>query len=176
MVKANRQETTLTTLARLDFTQGLFKLLNETFEEGGNFYLEKGTALLETLDAITPEVASRQPWPGAPTIAAHCAHLDYYVRVNHAAIVGQEPETDWPSSWRVDSVGVVEWDALKTSLRSGYGDLMRSLSTLSWGEGSVCDSVAIVAHTAYHLGAIRQIRRLLAAESARDAQPNQLPE
>jgi hypothetical protein len=47
----------------------------------------------------------------------------------------------------------------------------------AWGDDSVCDSMAIVAHTAYHLGAIRQIRRLLDAESnqrssARDAQPN----
>src|SRR5262245_35538483 len=164
-------ETTLTNLARPHFTHGLFKLLSETFEEGGNFYLQKGTALLQTLDAIPAEIASREPWPGAPSIAAHCVHLDYYVRANHAAIVGQEPETDWPSSWRIQRVGVVEWDALKKSLRSGYDDLMTSLSTLSWGEGSVCDSVAIVAHTAYHLGAIRQIQRLLEAQTARNAQP-----
>ena len=165
-------ETTLTNLARPDFTQGVFKVLRETFEEGGNFYLQRGTALLQTLDAITAEIASREPWPGAPSIAAHCFHLDYYVRVNHAAMVGQEQEGDWPSSWRIQSVGVIEWDALKKSLKSGYDELLTSLSTLPWGEGSVCDSVAIVAHTAYHLGAIRQIQRLLGGQSARNAQPN----
>lgn len=158
--------------ARPDFTHGLFKLLRETFEEGGHFYLQKGTALLETLDAITPEVASREPWPGAPSIAAHCAHLDYYVRVNHASIIGREQDVDWPSSWRVRSVGVAEWEVLKRSLLRGYDDLMTSLRTLPWKEDSVCDSVAIVAHTAYHLGAVRQIQRLLEAKSGRDAQPN----
>jgi hypothetical protein len=39
------------------------------------------------------------------------------------------------------------------------------LSSLpAWEEESLSDSMAIVAHTAYHLGAIRQIQRLLDAE------------
>jgi hypothetical protein len=98
----------LTKPARMDFTDSLFELLKETFEEGGNFFLRKDAALLQTLDAITPEVASREPFPGAPSIAAHCAHLDYYVRVNRAAIVWRAIEVDWPFSWRVRSVGVGE--------------------------------------------------------------------
>lgn len=155
----------MTSLTPQDFTHSLFKLLKETFEEGGSFFLQKGTGLLQTLDAITPEVASREPLPGAPSIAAHCAHLDYYVRVNLNSIVGREQEVDWPSSWRVHSVGVGEWQALKKRLRSGYDDLLTSLSSLpAWEEESLSDSMAIVAHTAYHLGAIRQIQRLLDAE------------
>jgi hypothetical protein len=141
-------------------------LLKETFEKGGSFFLQKDTALLQTLEAISPEVASREPFPGAPSIAAHCAHLDYYVRVNHAAIVGREIEVDWPSSWQVRSVGDGEWEALKRRLRTGYDDLTASLQSLPWGEDSACDSMAIVAHTAYHLGAIRQIQRLLAETTA----------
>jgi hypothetical protein len=149
-------------IAQHDFTKNLFMLLKETFEEGGSVYLDKGGGLFQTLDAITAEAASREPSPGAPSIAAHCAHLDYYVRVVHNIIAGREQEVDWPSSWRIHSVGASEWEVLKGSLRSGYDDLRKSLESLpAWGDDSVCDSMAIVAHTAYHLGAIRQIRRSL---------------
>jgi hypothetical protein len=66
-----------------DFAQQLAKLLKETFEAGGRFYLEDGAGLFPALDAITPEVASKTPFPWAPSIAAHCAHFDDYVRVRH---------------------------------------------------------------------------------------------
>jgi hypothetical protein len=149
-----------------DFTHDLLLLLKETFEEGGSFYLVKGAGLFQTLDAITAEVASREPVPGAPSIAAHCAHLDYYLRANHNSIVGREQKLDWPSSWQVRRVGVGEWEALKAGLRSGYDDLRKSLNALTtWGDDSVCDAIAIVAHTAYHLSAIRQIQRWLDASS-----------
>jgi hypothetical protein len=56
-----------------DFAQQLSKLLKETFEAGGRFYLEDGAGLFPTLDTISHDVASRAPFPGAPSIAAHCA-------------------------------------------------------------------------------------------------------
>lgn len=143
-----------------DLAQQLSKLLKETFEAGGTFYLEDGAGLFPTLDTITHDVASRAPFPGAPTIAAHCAHLDYYVRVNHNSIVGREQNVDWLSSWRVQIVGAGEWEDLKGRLRSGYDEFTTSLNVLTaWTDDAV--SMAIIAHTAYHLGAIRQVRRLL---------------
>jgi hypothetical protein len=145
-----------------DFAQQLSKLLKETFEAGGRFYLEDGAGLFPTLDSISHDVASRTPFPGAPSIAAHCAHLDCYVRANHDSIVGREQKVDWSSSWRAHTVGAHEWEDLKRRLRSGYDELTTSLSSLTaWRDDAVCDSMAIVAHTAYHLGAIRQLRRLL---------------
>jgi len=123
------------------FTANLFTLLQETFEEGGSYYLDKGAGLFPTLEAITPEVASRSPWDGAPSIAAHCAHLGYYLRANHNVIVGRQ-------------------------LRLEYDELRASLNTLpAWSDAAVADSLAIVAHTAYHLGAIRQIRRSLQVQT-----------
>jgi hypothetical protein len=156
----------MTKLASQDFTKALFTLLKETFEgppeAGGNTYLETGGGLFPTLDAITADVASRDPAPGARSIAAHCFHLDYYVRVVHNSLAGREEQVDWASSWRVQNVGPAEWEALKARLRSGYDELRNFLDSLpAWAGDSVCDSMAIVAHTAYHLGAIRQIRRSL---------------
>ena len=120
------------------FTANLFALLQETFEEGGSYYLDKGAGLFPTLEAITPEVASRSPWDGAPSIAAHCAHLGYYLRANHNAIVGREQPLDWPSSWQVQRVGAAEWEALRSQLRLEYDELRASLNTLpAWSDAAV---------------------------------------
>jgi hypothetical protein len=156
----------MTQIARQDFTKGLFMLLKETFEEGGSVYLAKDTALFQTLEATTPEAASRPPVPGAPTVAAHCAHVSYYLQVVHNFIVGQEQEVDWPSSWRVQQVGRDEWEALKSELRTGYETLTQTLESLpAWGDGPLADSMAILAHTAYHLGAMRQVVRAVQSQA-----------
>src|SRR4051812_45434561 len=89
-------------IAQDDFTNNLFKLLTETFDgppiEGGSAYLDKGAGLFQTLGSLSADAASREPTPGSPTIAGHCAHIGYYMRVLHAFAVGLEPELDWPSS------------------------------------------------------------------------------
>jgi hypothetical protein len=81
--------------------------------------------------------------------------------VLHRFIVGQNhQEVDWPSSWRVQHVGPVEWEALKSELRGAYETLKQALESVqTWGDDLLGDSMAVVAHTAYHLGAIRQVVR-----------------
>ena len=139
------------------FAKNLLMLLKETFEgPGGSVYLDKGAGLFQTLEALTAEAASHVPCAGGQTIAAHCAHLAYYVRVNHNYAMGREQHVDWASSWRPQQVGDREWEELKGSVRREYAALLETLENLqTWGERHVGDSMAIVAHTAYHLGAIR---------------------
>jgi hypothetical protein len=150
----------MTQIAPEDFINNLSRLLKATFEDGGSFYLDRGAGLFHTLESMTAEAASRAPVPGAPTIAAHCVHHRYYVRVVLDCILKREQEPDWPSSWRVQQVGPDEWEALKRELRSGYEQLPQALASVqTWDEGALADSMAILAHTAYHLGAIRQIIR-----------------
>lgn len=148
-------------IAQRDFTTSLFALLRETFEgPGGNMYLDKGAGLFQTLDGLTAERASRAPYAGAQTVAGHCAHLAYYVRVNHESMMGREPRFDWPSSWRPQQVDAREWEALKGRVRREYEALIATLHNLeTWSEQQIGDSLAIVAHTAYHLGAIRHLLR-----------------
>jgi hypothetical protein len=56
----------------------------------------------------------------------------------------------------MQQVGDREWEELKGTVRREYGALIKTLQSLeTWGEQEVGDSMAIVAHTAYHLGAIR---------------------
>jgi hypothetical protein len=152
-------------IAQRDFTKTLFALLKETFEgPGGHTYLDQGAGLFQTPDGVTAETAAHVPSVGAQTIAAHCAHLAYYVRVNHNGVLGREQHLDWPSSWRQQQVGDREWEELKGRVRHEYDALIETLKSLeTWGAQQVGDSMAIVAHTAYHLGAIRHALKNLGA-------------
>jgi hypothetical protein len=154
----------MTRIVPADFTENLERLLAETFEGppavGGSAYLDKGAGLFQTIAPITAEVASRAPHAGAPTIAAHCVHLAYYVEVLHGFIIGREPEPDWPASWTVRVVDDAAWDAVRADLEERYRALRRTIETYpSWGDDLIGDALAILVHTAYHLGAIRQILR-----------------
>jgi hypothetical protein len=150
----------MTDTIQLDLKKNLLALLKETFEgptpDSGSSYLEMGAGLFQTLDALTAEAASHAPCVGAPTIAAHCAHLAYYVRVNHNYAMGREQHVDWPSSWRLQQVGDPEWEELKGSIRREYDALIETLESLETrGDQELGEILPIVAHTAYHLGAIR---------------------
>ena len=46
----------MTRLAQQDFTNNLFRLLKETFEEGGSVFLDKGAGLFQTLDTTEQHV------------------------------------------------------------------------------------------------------------------------
>ena len=108
------------------------------------------------------------PFVGAQTIASHCAHLAYYVRVNHDGVLGREQRLDWPSSWRLQRVGDREWEELKGRVRHEYDALLETLGSLeNWGAQQVGDSMAILAHTAYHLGAIRHALKNLGTSVGR---------
>jgi len=146
-------------IAQPDFKTRLLALLRETFEGPSgseSAYLAPGTGLLQTLDGLTAVAASRAPSGGGPTIAAHCAHLTYYVRANHNYAVGREQQVDWASSWQLQQVSDREWEELKDRVRCEYRALMETLESLeAWSEEAVGDSMAILGHSAYHLGAIR---------------------
>jgi hypothetical protein len=140
------------------YTNNLFQLLKETFEgppaEGGSAYLDKGAGLFQTLEKVDAEMASRS----TPSIASHCEHLRYYVQVLHNFLLEKEQKVDWPGSWRVQGVTPEEWRALVDQTRADYEDLVSTLESVSeWDEDAIGESMAIVVHSAYHLGAIRQM-------------------
>jgi hypothetical protein len=57
----------------------------------------------------------------------------------------------------VTAVDDGQWIALRARLRHEYGALLVTLETHSaWDEDSLGDAIGAIAHTAYHLGAIRQ--------------------
>lgn len=146
------------------FTKNLFSLLRETFEgpKPGkpSAYLDQNCGLFQTIDGLSAEEASRSVTPGGATIAGHCEHLRFYVGVLLGYMKGPLDNVDWKESWLVSSVTPEEWDALKGELRRSYESLTGSLRAIeTWGDEPVGGGMAILAHTAYHLGAIRQILR-----------------
>lgn len=146
------------------FKTELFDLLDETFEHVHGIYLDKGTSLFETLDTISAEEASRPISGKSPSIAAKVEHVRFYLRVLEGAI---QKETigriDWQESWQLREVTTEEWEDLKTQLREAYQSVLKLMKSLDTWEGKddIGASLGILAHTAYHLGAIRQALRLI---------------
>lgn len=148
--------------AQLDinrWTTELFAVLEETFERVQGIYLDHGTSLFETLATITAAEASQPISAQCASIAAQVFHVRYYLDVLSSYMRKQPPASvDWQASWRVTTVSPAEWDDLRQRLRDTYQDvrtLFRSFETWD-GDEDISGALAIVVHTAYHLGEIRQ--------------------
>ena len=141
------------------FTNELFPLLEETFERVNGIYLDKSTSLFETLDTISAEEASRPVSARCASIAGQVEHVRFYIQVLHDYMQHKEVgKIDWAASWQLKTVTPEEWDALRQRLRAAYQDVLALCKSFdTWqGENELGGALAIVVHTAYHLGEIRQ--------------------
>jgi hypothetical protein len=138
----------------------LLVVLQEAFESVQGLFLDKGTSLLETLAEISAAEASIAVGGRCATIAAQVAHVCFYLDVlDRYLSTGQMEQADWGEVWRtVSTVTPAEWDALRERLRQGYLRARQGLIDYDRWETqySVAGSVGLIAHTAYHLGEIRQ--------------------
>ena len=142
------------------FSKTFFTLLQETFEKVEGIYLDKGTSLLETVAAITAAEASRPIAPNGTTIAGHVDHIRFYLRVLNDYMDGNwHQNLDWKQSWLTAKVTESEWDALRKDLEADYQHLLTHLKSFTdWNDNHrLGGAMGIIVHTAYHLGAIRQI-------------------
>ena len=141
-------------------TRPLFECLDETFNGNHGIYLDKNTALLPTLDAVSAEEASQSISAGTATIAAQAEHVRFYIDVLHDIITTKEVvDVDWRAIWNtVKSVTPEEWDDSRRRLRESYQRAMATLESFDdWnGKYDVDGALSILTHTAYHLGGIRQ--------------------
>jgi hypothetical protein len=111
---------------------------------------------------MTANEASTSIYTGAPTIASHCEHLRFYIMALHEFMLGATDKIDWKKSWFAQEVTPAEWNILRENLRRVYTTIAEYLQSLEkWGDDEVGDSMAILVHTAYHLGAIRQLMKAL---------------
>jgi hypothetical protein len=149
-----------TTISTAHFTSELILLLTETFESVRGIYLDRGTSLTETLAGITAEEASIPVGGQCATIAAQVTHVCFYLDILFRYIkTGQNEPVNWGEIWRtVREVTPEEWNALQERVRQTYErtkEMIQSYDRWDTG-GSLAGAMAIVAHTAYHLGEIRQ--------------------
>jgi hypothetical protein len=150
----------MATIATERFTDALFQMLDETFEHVHGIYLDRGTSLFETLAGIPAEVASRPVSARCASLAAQVEHIRFYLEVTERSITGQPiGPVDWHEIWRtVRAVTPEEWAESQRRLAETYQRITALLRGLdAWeGENEIGGAMAVLVHTAYHLGEIRQ--------------------
>jgi hypothetical protein len=142
------------------FTKALVALLDETFDNVQGIFLDKGTSLFETLAGITAAEASIPVGGKCATLAAQVKHVAFYLDVVDKSVRDPaSPRADWGEIWRtVASVTPAEWDAIRAELRANYDRILRLIQdTPAWpSEYEIGGAIGVIAHSAYHLGEIRQ--------------------
>ena len=147
------------------FQTSLSKLLVEVFDgpPGPEAYiLNPGDpGLLRQLDTLNATAASSRPMPGKTTIASHVDHVRYGLSLLNRWAAGEAnpwATADWEASWKKTSVTADEWQSLRDELRSEAAAWQRAVAARdAWDDLAAAGALSSLAHTAYHLGAIRQI-------------------
>lgn len=142
-----------------DFLNNLFALLDETFDNTHGIFLDKDTSLFRTLETVTAQEASIPVGSKCASLAAQVAHVTFYLEVLERYVVyNDSTPADWGLIWRtVEKVTPEEWDDYKNKLKDTYHRIEKMFRDNSvWNEDSIGGAMAIIVHSAYHLGEIRQ--------------------
>ncbi len=152
------------TINNADFTQALSILFKETFEgipaPGQQVYLDRDAGIFATLGAIDAAQASTDI--NSTTIAAHSEHTRFYLELLDNYLNEDMRIVDFKQSWRIKTVGEDEWDELRENMSKIYRKAGETLDKKDdWVLDTITVAMGIVTHTAYHLGAIRQMAKNL---------------
>lgn len=162
MAEARATEGNEVSISSRVFVEAVAYLLRETFEgspEGQpSAYLDRGVGIFSTLSGLSAEAASKE-FHGT-TAAAQTEHAKFYLDRLCEYINGRTEAVNWEDSWLIETVNDEEWSALQASVRKSYENSLKCLAEpREWSEMQVGMAMGLVAHTAYHLGAIRQIAK-----------------
>lgn len=150
----------MSTIDSEHFTRALTLLLDEAFDHVHGFFLDKNTSLFETLAGISAAGASIPVGGKCATLAAQVKHVAFYLDVMEKSVRDPNyPRVDWGEIWRtVSTVTPDEWEGIKAELRDSYNRILALVKdTPAWtSEAEIGGAIAVVVHTAYHLGEIRQ--------------------
>jgi len=147
------------------FQRALSKLLTEILDGPQSeeaYVLNPGDlGLLRQLDIIDASTASRRPVPGKLSIAAHVDHVHFGLALLNRFAAG-EPNpfvgADGNASWRRIAVTDSEWRTLRDALRDESEKWKTALATRTdWDDTMAAGAISTAVHTAYHIGAIRQV-------------------
>ena len=147
------------------FLRALSNMLTEIFDgpPGQEAYvLNPGDpGLLRQLDAIDASTASTPLVQGRTTIAAHVDHVQFGLSILIRWFAGETNPfagADYNGSWKRTIVSDEQWRKLREALRHDAEEWHKAVSTrTSWDNVSASAALSTAAHTAYHMGAIRQI-------------------
>lgn len=157
----------------------LLNCLDETFSRVHGIFLDKGTTLFETIDTMTAAEASEKISPNSATIGAQIEHLRFYLDVLDGYIHNQEiKKVNWREIWdTVETLTEDEWEQTKNRLRASHAKVMSTINSFEkWdGEYDIGGALAILTHTAYHLGGIRVALGAIRGK-AQDSLPRNQPD
>jgi hypothetical protein len=145
--------------------RALSTLLRETLLRADDQYAyvinpgERG--FVETLKLLSAETASTPPGPGRRSIVAHASHVLYGIELANRALGGEEgvfEGADWNRAWQVESVSEDQWRDLVSRLEAQSKLFIgQAARPREWSEDLLTGAFEVAAHTAYHLGAVRQM-------------------
>jgi len=141
------------------FRSVLLALLDETFDNTHGIYLDKDTSLFRTLETVSAQDASIPVGGKCASLAAQVTHVIFYLEVLERYVVHNDSSrVDWGEIWRtVEKITPEEWNALKAKLEATYRRIEKLFHENEvWNEDSMGGVLAMVVHSAYHLGEIRQ--------------------
>ncbi len=142
-----------------NFVKPLLDLLEETFEKPIGIYLDANTALFQTLESISAEKASIPVGGKCSSLAAQVAHITYYLEVLERIVIHNDHSpAEWSKIWQtIEDVSPSEWDITRDQLKQAFARTKSMFrSNPVWNADSIEGALAVLAHTAYHLGEIRQ--------------------
>lgn len=149
-----------------DFRSSVLEIFTEAFEgvkpgAEGTWFVEGRQCLLATFTEVTAEQASLRP-NGSSSIAAHLNHARYYLWSANAFGRGEEPKLDWESSWSVQTVDDGAWSQLRSDLVNEYQQVCEYMRSGPIDKPDIVTGIiANVAHAAFHLGAVRQLMKMV---------------
>lgn len=158
-------------------SRGIALLLSEAYagpSGKGSWFTDEDpdAGLLGTLEGLSAAKASVPLTAGdSATAASHASHLRYALHLANRAMKGENPyrDADWKGSWAATTVNEAAWKELKESLRLEYETLKAAVSDPAvWSSDMrVFGMIGNIAHSAWHLGAIRQALGLVETPSRR---------
>ena len=140
------------------------ELTQGTAESGGFVLNRKDVGLVGSLDGLSAAQASHSAHGGA-TIAAHADHVAYGLSLLNRWSAGEQnpwATADWAQSWKRTSVTDAEWKTLREHVREEVRRFVAAVGVArEVGDLELKGIIGNIAHVAYHLGAIRQLARIV---------------
>lgn len=117
--------------------------------------------LLRQLDTIDAQSASTKPPWGKPPIVAHVDHLYSGLAVLNKWFAGDPNPfagVDWNAAWQRTTITEGEWRAMRDSLKREVETWKTAVAARTdWDPPTAAAALSTAAHTAYHIGVVRQI-------------------
>ena len=146
-------------------TSAIRQLLAEGFEgaAAGSTWFVDEHGLLGAIAELDAARASRPITPAGTTVAAHAEHVRWFVALLNAYARGETPEIRWAESWSARKVDETSWAELQKHLEREFRELSTHLERgVDPGNPErLMPVLATVVHVGYHLGAIRQMVKLV---------------